>query len=439
MDIDFSPAIWAQERNFLYVSSLQAGSTHVLVEVVGHSELSAKYAIPPSHSVDVDITDVVRMYETGTFKVSELSGDTVVEEQTPDPWLRAGLINPANLIIPETELADEAGGAPILPPSKMLVLPGIRVVAECFLNSLENWSLNGATWDTIQRRGIVVGGDFTLENVENGHREYQTTLVSRCLPFIIVIWTSCTGAQRIHIFEVVQQDSEAIDAVEMLTVDNSYDIRKGRRESMTIKLDGLSRYDLWYYADMLMSSNVKVVDIKSTQQPILHNHIHNMDDRRIDDYYVISGGWFETAQGSITVEGVVINQCLRFEEGAYISFNAEKEGTIKLYFNQISDGAVIEVQRGGTRQLATVQNGYAKINIPSGGDTVIRTSAIAPGSYVPSLYYVAFEYYTYTEIIEEGKTFAAEITDKKVELPATDEGALSTLEVSLNYSRYDSL
>lgn len=440
MNVEFNNKIWRQERTFLHISDLYSDSSHVLVEVVGHSDLTAKYMIPmQAAKLDVDVTDVVRMYDTGIFHVKEINFGSVIDDVETDPWTIAGLINPASLIIPETELAEEAGGAPILPPAKMLVLPGIRVVAECFLNSLENWSLDGATWDTIQRRGIVVEGDFEIENIENGHREYQTTLVSKCLPFVIVIWTSCTGAQRIHLFEVVRQGSEAIDALEMLTADNSYDVRKGRRESMTIKLDGLNRYDLWYYADMLMSSNVKIVDIKSTQQPILHRHIHNMDDRRIDDYYVISGGWFETAQGSITVDGVTIYQCLRFEVGAYISFNAEKEGAVKLYFNQISDGAVIEVQRGGARILGTVQNGYVKINIPSGGDTVIRTSTIAPGSYVPSLFYVVFEYYTYTEVIEEGKTFAAEITDNKVELPATDEGALSTLEVSLNYSRYDTL
>lgn len=422
------------------VSGLLTGSTHVLVEVVGHSDLTAKYVIPTGETaLDIDITDVVRMYPTGTFRVTEMSGTVVVEEQEPDPWQVVGLINPANLIIPETELQDEAGGAPILPPAKMLVLPGIRVVAECLLNNLENWSVSGATWDTIQRRGLVVEGDFTLENVENNTRRYQVTTVSKCLPFVIVIWKSVTGAQRIHIFEVVSQGVEAVNPLEMLTPDNSYKILKGRRESATIKIDGLSRYDLWYYADMLTSSEVQVVDIKSFQQPILHRHVHNMDDRRIDDYYVINGGWFETEQGSITVDGVTISQCLRFEEGAYISFNAEKEGAIKLYFNQISDGAIIEVQRGGSRQYVTVQNGYAKINVPSGGDTVIRTSAIAPGSYVPSLFYVVFEYYTYTEVIEEGKTFAAEIIDSKVELPATDEGALSSLEVTFSYARYDTL
>lgn len=259
MDIEFSPAIWAQERNFLYVSSLQAGSTHVLVEVVGHSELSAKYAIPPSRSVDVDITDVVRMYETGTFKVSELSGDTVVEEQTPDSWLRAGLINPAKVLIPDHDLQYAGGGAPVIPPNKILLHPDYdRVTAECFFLQ-QNWLVTGdAEWDA-NRRKLEITGDFMLATRGfTAVKSYSPEYADECTPLAFLYWVSFTGATRIHVFKVVQQATEAVDEVEMLTADNSYDIRKGRRDSVTLRLDGLNRYDLWYYGDVVMSSFVAV-------------------------------------------------------------------------------------------------------------------------------------------------------------------------------------
>ena len=259
MDIDFSPAIWAQERNFLYVSRLQAGSTHVLVEVVGHSELSAKYAIPPSRSVDVDITDVVRMYEKGTFKVSELSGDTVVEEQTPDTWLRAGLINPAKKLIPDHDLQDAEGGAPVIPPNKILLHPDYdRVLAECCF-AQPNWQANGDAEFDENLRKLEITGDFMLATRGfTATKSYWPEYADACTPLAFLSWVSFTGVTRIHLFKVVQQATEAVDEVEMLTADNSYDIRKGRRDSVTLRLDGLNRYDLWYYGDVVTSSFVAV-------------------------------------------------------------------------------------------------------------------------------------------------------------------------------------
>lgn len=260
MDIDFSPAIWAQERNFLYVSRLLASSTHVLVEVVGHSELSAKYAIPPSRSVDVDITDVVRMYETGTFKVSELSGDTVVEEQTPDPWLRAGLINPAKVLIPDHDLQDTGGGALVIPPNKILFdpeNPGCN--AECYFSEQNNWLATGDAAFEEGKRNIVITGDFMLAT--RGYtavKSYSPEYADKCTPLAVLTWQSFTGGIRMHVFKVVKQATEAVDEVEMLTADNSYDIRKGRRDSVTLRLDGLNRYDLWYYGDVLTSSLVYI-------------------------------------------------------------------------------------------------------------------------------------------------------------------------------------
>lgn len=259
MDLDFSPAIWAQERNFLYVSSLLSTSTHVLVEVVGHSELSAKYAIPPSHSVDVDITDVVRMYETGTFKVSELSGDTVVEEQTPDSWLRAGLINPTKVLIPDHDLQDAGGGAPVIPPNKILLHPDYnRVLAECCF-AQPNWQVTGDAELDANRRKLEISGNFMLATTGfTAAKSYSPDYAEKCTQLAFLYWVSFTGATRVHVFKVVQQATEAVDEVEMLTADNSYDIRKGRLDSVTLRLDGLNRYDLWYYGDVVTSSFVVV-------------------------------------------------------------------------------------------------------------------------------------------------------------------------------------
>lgn len=259
MNFDYNPEIWAQERNFLRVSNLQAGSTHVLVEVVGQSELSAKYAIPPSSEVTVDITDVVRMYETGTFKVSELSGDTVIDEQTLRPWSRAGLIDPVKVLIPDHDLQDAGGGAPVIPPNRILLHPDYnRVRAECFF-AQQNWRVTGDAEFDSNLRKLEISGDFMLATRGfTAVKSYSPEYAEKCTPLAFLYWISFTGATRVHVFKVVQQATEAVDEVEMLTAANSYDIRKGRKDSVTLRLDGLNRYDLWYYGDVVTSSSVVV-------------------------------------------------------------------------------------------------------------------------------------------------------------------------------------
>ena len=46
----------------------------------------------------------------------------------------------------------------------------------------------------------------------------------------------------------------------LLPIDNEYIEIKGRVDEMTIGLDGLTIYDLWYYGDVITSSKVEVDD-----------------------------------------------------------------------------------------------------------------------------------------------------------------------------------
>lgn len=73
-----------------------------------------------------------------------------------------------------------------------------------------------------------------------------------------VIWESCTGIYRVATFELVKSKHSTSDAYSLLNMNNEYVEIKGREDSFTIRLDQLSAYDLWYYSDILQSSNVKV-------------------------------------------------------------------------------------------------------------------------------------------------------------------------------------
>lgn len=267
MTANWNTSVWAQQRNILTLSAFGAGATHARITITGYPALTALYIIPASGVLQVDMSDVVRMYQSGTFTVTEMAGSAAGSSITRT-WSRAGLISPLSVIIPETDLTTE--GAIISPPSEMLYSGLEDIMCEAYYEnsaSWEDWSLTGSAVfvANTQGRQIQAIGDFIMTNgaVSKACRVHRS-----CLPTCLVEWVSFTGRTRRHVFEAVKQTIEAKDAVQIETISNEYDERKGRRDGFTLRLDGLNRYDFWYYADIITSSKVEVSFDGSIYTPV---------------------------------------------------------------------------------------------------------------------------------------------------------------------------
>ena len=60
-----------------------------------------------------------------------------------------------------------------------------------------------------------------------------------------------------HTWEVVQVSDSTNNSTEYQSV-LGYDVRKGYEQSITLRLQGLTRYDYWYYSDIITSNDVRV-------------------------------------------------------------------------------------------------------------------------------------------------------------------------------------
>lgn len=74
----------------------------------------------------------------------------------------------------------------------------------------------------------------------------------------MVSWRSFTGVMRRHIFEVKNWKNAATDSYSLIIPDNQYKVINGREVSLVLRLDSLNSYDLWYYSDVIQSSEVYV-------------------------------------------------------------------------------------------------------------------------------------------------------------------------------------
>ena len=77
--------------------------------------------------------------------------------------------------------------------------------------------------------------------------------------YCFVKWASFTGTTRAHVFEVIKKKMTASNNYEVLDITQNLPKEiKGRSYEFTLFIDQLNAYDLWYYADMVGSSNVQV-------------------------------------------------------------------------------------------------------------------------------------------------------------------------------------
>lgn len=263
MTVTFPFSIWAKERNIMRVDGFNSLTAYVQVVCITAplSGLTAKYVRPQTGALEIDLSDVVRLINTGSVSVSERTASgAIIGSTTTKSWTRAGLINPNSVQIPDSPL--RAYGALIVPPDKLIDTIGHNdrdtlIICE-FFGTAGTWNCGGdATMATSKRFIGQISGDFTLTD---GTHTYAYKIQARdaCRQYADVRWVSFSGVERVHTFEVRNCTTETIDAVQLENLRNFYDIRKGRQDSFKLRLDDLSRYDFWYYSDLVTSSKVEI-------------------------------------------------------------------------------------------------------------------------------------------------------------------------------------
>lgn len=249
---------WKQER-FIVKKQMNDLRDKVSMWTNLHGSQSAPvatyygYYLGNTGEVCIDLTDYVRTYPS-------VSSIYLMEDGLSACTLSVsvkGLINPANVIIPYHPL--KAYGAVIVPPTKMICALDQSIIecAELYTTS-GTWSVTGYAAKSISGRSIGnIDGAFTLSDGTHS-RKYVPRKRHCDAEYAFVKWISFTGIERIHIFEVVKTKTEAADAFSLMPIDNEYIEIKGRKDGLTLRLDGLCAYDLWYYSDVITSSNVQV-------------------------------------------------------------------------------------------------------------------------------------------------------------------------------------
>ena len=270
MTTTWSASVYTQERSILTINA-SSGVHNVVITTTNPAGYSARYIYPSSRTLKIDLSDLVRISTSGSFSIQEYTENgTAIGTATALTWTQAGRIAPRSVLAPPSPLWEDASmELYIMAPTVLLKAINTNTSVQ-----FEMYGTDGYDFATGRVRFMpnLTGVNFaeTMEvpanttQLEFWHLDdfNKYTIPVKELEcdkrYVMVEWVSYTGKTRRHAFEVVKATTETTEEVDIATITNEYDPRKNRRDSFTLRLDGLSRYDVWYYSDLITSSSVKV-------------------------------------------------------------------------------------------------------------------------------------------------------------------------------------
>ena len=256
----YTQGVWKQERFVLYYHSTAAGrEIKMWTSFIGSSASPiAKYKTNIYFDAYIDMTDYVRAYSdrigtaepyTHTIYVQDESA-TAIEIKIG----MLGLINPTSVLLPYQKMFSY--GAKIIPPT-MFYLPQYQnAVAEIYSASA-SFNVTGSANIMTGNRRVNILGDYVL-TCAFAQRAYKARKTMCGVEYASVKWVSFTGQIRTHSFEITKRKTETQGTISLIPKDDDYSEIKGRVDGVTLRLDGLDMYDLWYYSDILHSSKVEI-------------------------------------------------------------------------------------------------------------------------------------------------------------------------------------
>lgn len=267
---NFSNGIWTQQKNVLRISIAGATeSKRVSIEI--YSDEYVEYVTDNSGRVTVDLSDMVR---------GKSQGDTIfllVEYENLSVGITGevlGLIDPLEMIIPQsTSDAMLAEAAIIAPPHKWLqpvfglddcvefyIKPDMGYMQ--FLYSVDGGSSNiikplASGLQTLEIPVDVSGMSLVRVDGAIFAQRYTRSALLCGRTYAAVQWMSRAGRIKRHTLEVVRV-TYSTDGVTGFQSALGFEVTKGQAVGFTLRLQGLTRYDYWYYSDIITSSDVRV-------------------------------------------------------------------------------------------------------------------------------------------------------------------------------------
>lgn len=263
-NFSFANGYWMAERALITITdATQNGNVRMQVQVRYFSggwitRVDVTYIADDDGNLVIDVSDALRMYKN-MLGIRVRVKDIEQAAETMQNVKIMGLANPMKLLMPESPNLSIQYGQIIMPPQRMLQV--LDSVAECYFTQPSQFTIANEEGSFVDENKRAIQFHDRLQIAHNGTivAEYQSEFATKqCRLYAVVQWVSMTGVTRSHTFWIIKPEIEVSDKYDLLTNDNSYKEIKGHEDGCTLMIDGLTAYDIWYYSDLAMSSDVRV-------------------------------------------------------------------------------------------------------------------------------------------------------------------------------------
>ena len=299
MTTNWTSAVYSQERKVVKITNFNDKTERVRLLLFSPIAVDAYYVVPTSRELQIDVTDIVRLAESGQFSIygQDATGNTVSGENVTCEWVTKGLIDPEQDIKPISELletwTEKAASqgvdvaVSLAPPSRILEQIGFPLILEMHATQdIAVFPIGSTSQNMFNalKSQITIPANMSEWLVGNDSERitygiYGTTERNGCSNACVVRWISRYGVQKQFAWYYKDLRVNVSEVVSIATIDGTYDERKGYVQGLTLFLDELNAYDYWYYSDIITSSKVEIcmdgsslwrvvqVDAKNVQIP----------------------------------------------------------------------------------------------------------------------------------------------------------------------------
>ena len=277
MTITWNRNVYAQERSILKVANIANNADTIRIAGVGGlSSYVADYRLASEREIEIDLTDLVRIANGSAYVVEMANGSTLSSAFIQ--FDRVGLINPYAAYIPSPLHLDDSGI--IIAPPSVIYSGSVQDSILVCINSNTHTYVYGFVYAngtlsplTVLQNGITVlqpsqpnPSELRISKTPTGASNYSAVCVvtyrqqDECQEYVTIRWAErFSGRYKTAVFVRTRNTYETQGAVELENIKNEYTVKKGFEQGFVASLDDLTPYDVWYYGDIVNSSDVQVL------------------------------------------------------------------------------------------------------------------------------------------------------------------------------------
>lgn len=244
-----SKNVWKQERTILQATSVDG--------TLSISTLGLTYTPDAANKVLIDLTEYTRTLAIGASATLTLTDDSDTKTAT---ITIAGLVDPSKMLLPYCEAVELLKQKNC--PLPHIVLPSVIIAG----SELAELNLGAATADISVTGGTYAAKQITITSTREVSLSVGSAFIQRIhlkpmecgKTYCDVKWQGASGIFKQFRFLLADHTITAGDGYELLTDTINYAQHQGREEGATLRLEGLTPYDMLYYSDLASASEVSV-------------------------------------------------------------------------------------------------------------------------------------------------------------------------------------